>query len=126
MFFNQIYDELKKVNENNDRFEKLLRKNFKAILKNRKKEETLHQRIGVLEETLHQRIGVLEEENIKLKKEFERVTLNQEKNEREIELCKEHNIEMSYKHNVMLATINTMISEINYVIAVLNIKNEEN
>ena len=116
MFFNQIYDELKKVNEKNDRFEELLRKNFKAILKNRKKEETLHQRIGVLEETLHQRIGVLEEENIKLKKEFER----------EIELCKEHNIEMSYKHNVMLATINTMISELNCVIAVLNIKNKEN
>ena len=115
MFFNQIYDELKKVNEKNDRFEELLRKNFKAILKNRKKEETLHQRIGVLEE-----------ENMKLKKEFERVTLNQEKNEREIELCKEHHIEMSYKHNVMLATINTMISELNYVVAVLNNKNEEN
>ena len=106
---------MKKVNEKNDRFEELLRKNFKAILKKRKKEETLHQRIGVLEE-----------ENIKLKKEFERVTLNQEKNEREIELCKEHNVEMSYKHNVMLATINTMISELNYVIAVLNNKNEEN
>ena len=33
---------------------------------------------------------------------------------------------MTYKHNVMLATINTMISELNYVVAVLNNKNEEN
>ena len=59
-------------------------------------------------------------------KEFERMAITQEKTERELELCQEKNNEMMYNHGTMVTTINTMISELNYIITVLNNKHQEN
>ena len=89
--------------------------NFKVTMKNKKREEKLYQRICVLEEM-----------NKELVKEFECMSIKQEKAEREVELYREKNYEMSYKYNEMVASINTIIIELNHVITVLNNKHQEN
>ena len=114
-FFYQIYDELKGLNEKNARLEELLIENLKVTMKNKQREEKLNQRMSVLEE-----------KNNELMKEFERMSITQEKTERELELCQEKNNEMLYNHHTMVTTINTLISELNYVIFILNNKNQEN
>ena len=89
--------------------------NFQVTMQNKKREEKLYQRVCALEE-----------ENNKLLKEFEHMTLKQEKTEQRVELYKEHNIELVYNHNTMITTINTIIAELNNVISVLNNKHQEN
>ena len=89
--------------------------NFKVTMKNKKREEKLHQRIVVLEEMVKE-----------LMKEFERMAIKQEKTEQKVELYKEQNNELSYNHNTMITTINTIIMELNDVISVLNNKHQEN
>ena len=89
--------------------------NFKVTMKNKKREEKLHQRICVLEEM-----------NKEMMKEFERMSIKQEKTEQKVELYKEQNNELTYNHNTMITTINTIIIELNNVISVLNNKHQEN
>ena len=76
---------------------------------NKKREEKLFDRLNVLEEKMKH---ILEKQDHLTKG---------------IELCKEHDCELSYMHNTMIAKINDMIFEINHMISILdNNNNEEN
>ena len=86
-----------------------------VIMKNKKREEMLHQRVCALEE-----------ENEELVKEIKRIMLKQENTDRKFELYREDNIETVYNHNAMIATVNTIITELNYVISILSNKDEKN
>ena len=68
----------------------------------------------------------LEEENEELVKEIKRMMLKQENTDRKFELYREDNVEMVYNHNAMVATVNTIITELNYVISILSNKDEKN
>ena len=86
-----------------------------VIMKNKKREEMLHRRVCALEE-----------ENEELVKEIKRIMLKQENTDRKFELYREDNIETVYNHNAMIATVNTIITELNYVISILSNKDEKN
>ena len=97
------------------KFEEVSLENFIAIRENRKREEKLYQRVCALED-----------ENNQLMKEIKRLTVNQEKTNQRVELYREHNTELTYNHNTMVPTINTIISELNNIILILSNKDEEN
>ena len=80
----------------------------------------------IKEEKLYLHISTLEEANTMLLKEFQRMAQQQEKTEERIELSLEYNAEITYKHNEMVATINTIIFELNNVISTLSNKADEN
>ena len=98
-----------------DNLDKVLRENFKVSMQTQKREEKLYQRVCDLEET-----------NKELMHKLELMAINQEKTMRNVELYKEENNELWYNHNVMIAKIYTIVTELNYVIAVLNNKHQEN
>ena len=105
MLFYQIYDELQNLNIKYNNLEEILMETFKVTRQNRKREEKLYQRVCLLEET-----------NEKLLKKVKHMALKQEKAEDEL----------IYNNNAMIATINTIITELNDVISVLNNKHQEN
>ena len=57
---------------------------------------------------------------------LEHMAIKQEKTTQKIEIYKELNDELTYNHNAMIAKINTIVTELNYVITVLNNKHQEN
>ena len=85
------------------------------IMKNKKREERLHQRVSALEE-----------QNEQLVKQIKGMLRKQEDTAREVELYHEHNLELNYNHNAMVATVNTIITELNNVMSFLSNKNEKN
>ena len=95
--------------------EELCLQNLLLIMDNKIKEEKLYLRISALEET-----------NTMLLKELERMAQRQQKTEERIELSQEYNDKITYRHNEMVATINTIISELNNVISTLSNKTDEN
>ena len=114
MFFYQIYVELKHIKEKNEELENLIIENIQITAKTKKREEALHQRVNYLEER-----------NRKLENVLQRMTMSKEKMEHEIELCQDTHNELFYKHNEMKIMINSIITELNYVIATLNNKLQE-
>ena len=88
---------------------------FKIARQNRKREEKLYERVCLLEET-----------NKKLLEEIKLMALKQEKAEEKVEIYKEQNNELTYSHNMMITTINSIIAELNNVVFVLNNKYQEN
>ena len=86
-----------------------------VIMKNKKREEKLYQRVCALEE-----------ENEQLVKEIKGMMIKQENTDRKVELYREHNIELAYNHNTMITTVNTIIAELNNVISVLSNKDQKN
>ena len=95
--------------------EEVLRENFKVSMQTKKREEKLYQRVCGLEET-----------NKELMQKLEHMSIKQEKTTQRIEIYKELNDELTYNHNAMIAKINTIVTELNYVITVLNNKHQEN
>ena len=69
---------------------------------------------------------MLEERNKELTKQIERLTISNEKMEQELDLCQNTNNELMYKHHEMVSVINTIITELNYVINILSNKHQEN
>ena len=69
---------------------------------------------------------MLEERNKELTKQIERLTISNEKMEQELDLCQNTNNELMYKHYEMVSVINTIITELNYVINILSNKHQEN
>ena len=98
-----------------DGLEELWLENYNVTARNRKTEEKLYERVCVLEE-----------ENKNIMKEMERVLVNQENADRRVDLCKEHSLELTYMHNMMVIKINTVITELNNVISILSNKDQEN
>ena len=88
---------------------------FKIARQNRKREEKLYERVCLLEET-----------NKKLLEEIKHMALKQEKAEEKVEIYNEQNNELTYKHNMMITTINNIIAELNNIVFVLNNKYQEN
>ena len=78
------------------------------------------------EEKLCQRVDRLEEENKQLLKEIKNLMLKQENADRRMEFYREHNIELIFRHNAMITTINSVIGELNNVISILHNKDQEN
>ena len=105
MLFYQIYNELKKLKENNTELEELLISVMKTAMKTKKREEALYLRVNELENKIKD------------------LTTDKEKTKDEIE---EMNNELTYKNNEMVCVINTIIGEVNYIIAILNNKHQEN
>ena len=89
--------------------------NLVVTVENRKKEEKLSQRVDRLEE-----------ENKRLLKEVKYLMVKQENGDQRLEFYKEHNIVLSFNHNTMITTINTVIGELNNVISILYNKDQEN
>ena len=85
--------------------------NQKVTVQNRKNEEKLYQRV-------HR----LEEENKQLLKEIKNLRMKQENGDRRLEFYREHNVELTFNHNSMITTLNTVIGELNNVISILNNK----
>ena len=54
------------------------------------------------------------------------MVISKEKMDQEIELCQDTCNELFYKHNEMVIIINSIITELNYIIANLNNKLQEN
>ena len=77
------------------------------------------------EEALHQRVHNLEERNKTLENVLQRMMMSEEKMAREIEICQDTQNELFFKHNEMKMMINSIITELNYVITHLNNKLEE-
>ena len=86
-----------------------------VIMKNKKREEKLYQRVCALEE-----------ENEQLVKEIKGMMIKQENTDRKVELYREHNIELTYNHNTMITTVNTIIAELNNIISILSNKDQKN
>ena len=122
MFFYQIYAELNALNAKYSNLEEMLIENYKVSVENGKKEESLNQRIDLLEEE-NSELRLYHNE---LVKEFDRVLVALANTEREVELYKEQNNELIYNHNTMVTKINSIILELNDVIEVLNNKHKEN
>ena len=114
MFFYQIYDELKHVKGKNEELEKLLIKTIRITAKNQKREEALHQRVHKLEE-----------KNKRLENALQQMVMSKEKTDQEIQHCQDTQNELYFKHNEMKIMINSIITELNYVITILNNKLEE-
>ena len=114
MFFYQIYDELKDVKGKNEELEKLLIKTIQITVKNQKREEALHQRVHKLEE-----------KNKRLENALQQMVMSKEKTDQEIQHCQDTQNELCFKHNEMKIMINTIITELNDVITILNNKLEE-
>ena len=95
--------------------EEVWMENLTVVMENRKREEKLYQRVYALEE-----------ENERLVKEIKWMTVKQENTDQRVELYREHNIELSYNHNTMITTINTITAELNNVISILSNKDQEN
>ena len=115
MLFYQIYDKLQNLDVKHSNLEEILMETFKIARQNRKREEKLYERVCLLEET-----------NKKLLEEIKHMALKQEKDEEKVEIYKEQNNELTYKHNMMITTINSIIAELNNVVFVLNNKYQEN
>ena len=113
--FYQIYDELNSVRKICATMNEAWMEQLTLVMKNKKREERLHQRVSALED-----------QNEQLVKEIKRMQLKHEETAREVELLHEHNLELCYKHNAMVATINTMITELNNVMSFLRNKDEKN
>ena len=75
------------------------------------------------EDKLYLRVAKLEEENKQLLKTVKNLMVKQENDDRRLELYREQNI---FEHNTMVATINTIISELNNVITIILNQNQEN
>ena len=95
--------------------EEVFMENFKVSMQTKKREEKLYQRVCGLEET-----------NKELMQKLEHMSIKQEKTTQRVEIYKELIDELSYNHNGMIAKINTIVTELNYVITVLNNKHQEN
>ena len=78
--------------------------NQKVTVQNRKNEEKLYQRVHRLEE------------------EIKTLRMKQENGDSRLEFYKEHNVELTFKYNSMITTLNTVIGELNNVISILNNK----
>ena len=87
--------------------------NHVVTVENRKKENKLYQRVAKLEE-----------ENKQLLKEVKNLMAKQENADRRLEFYREHNVELTFKHNTMITTVNTIIGELNNVISILYNNNE--
>ena len=74
------------------------------------------------EEKLYQRVHRLEEENKQLLKEIKNLRMKQENGDRRLEFYREHNVELTFKYNTIITTINSVIGELNNVISILNNK----
>ena len=105
MFFYQIYNEIKKLKENNTELKELLLDVMKTAMKTQKREEALYLRVNELENKIKD------------------LTTDKEKTKDEI---KEMNNELTYKNNEIVCVINTLIGEVNYIITILNNKHQEN
>ena len=92
-----------------------LMENLLVTVENRKKKEKLCQRVDRLEE-----------ENKRLLKEVKNLMVKQENGDQRLEIYREHNIELTFNHNTMITTINTVIGELNNVISILYNKDQEN
>ena len=100
----------------------MLIENYKVGAENRKREESLNQRIDVIEEENNE----LRHHHNELIKEFDHVLVKLANTERKVEIYKEQNNELIHNHNTMITKINSIILELNNVITVLNNKHEEN
>ena len=100
----------------------MLVENYKVALENKKREESLNQRIDVLEEENNE----LRHHHNELIKEFKHVVAKLVNTEQKVELYEEKNNELIYNHNTMIIKINSIVLELNDVITVLNNKHEEN
>ena len=88
---------------------------LRVIMKNKKREEKLYDRVCALEE-----------ENEQLVKEIKGMMIKQENTDRKFELYGEHNYELAYNHNAMVTTVNTIIAELNNIMSILSNKDEKN
>ena len=105
--FYQIYEELENVKMKCEGLEELWLQNYKVTMTNKKREEKLFDRMMVLEEKM------------------KHILIKQDHLNEGLELSKEHDCELSYMHNTMIAKINDMIFELNHIISILN-NTEEN
>ena len=112
--FYQIYDELNSIRGICATMNEAWMEQLTLIMKNKKREERLHQRVSALED-----------QNEELVKEIKRMQLKHEETAREVELYNEHDLELCYKHNAMVATINMMITELNNIMSFLSNKDEK-
>ena len=103
------------MKEKNAELENLLIENIQITTKTKKTEEALHLQVNYLEER-----------NRKLEKQIQQMVMSKEKMLQEIELCQDSQNELFYKHNEMKIMINSIITKLNYVIANLNNKLQEN
>ena len=121
MLFYQIYAELNALNAKYNNLETAVMDNYKVCDENTKGEESLNQRIYVLEE---QNIELRQHHN-QLVKEFDRVVVELTNTKQEVQDLKSKNGELT-QHNTMVTKINSVIMELNDVITVLNNKHVEN
>ena len=122
MLFYQIYAELNVLNAKYNNLETTVMDNYKVCDENTKGEESLNQRIYVLEE---QNIELRQHHN-QLVKEFDRVIVELTNTKQEVQDLKSKNGELTQQHNTMVTKINSVIMELNDVITVLNNKHVEN
>ena len=86
--------------------EELWLQNYKVTMTNKKREEKLFDKMMVLEEKM------------------KHILIKQDHLNEGLELNKEHDYELSFMQNTMVAKINDLIFELNHIISILNNKEE--